>query len=189
MDLQNGTVRPMTHSDIPRILAIQFQCYASCYLESAEAFLHKIVMHQDGCHVLDVGGVVAGYIVFHPARSGWVAPINFLQDMPVPDPECVYVHDLAVDPSFRGNGVGRVLFGEVLAAARAQGLDLLALAAVQDAVAVQVRRGHRVRLIELVRDDVLCEGQRAFGAVTALGAALDGRGTGKDEGQHESQER
>jgi len=131
----------MARLDIPRIMAIQFQCYASCYLESAEAFLHKIVMHPDGCHVLEVGGIVAGYIVFHPARLGWVAPIDFLQDMPMPDPECVYVHDLAVNPAFRGKGIGRVLFGEAVAAACVCGLDRLTLAAVQDAEAFWERMG------------------------------------------------
>jgi len=136
----------MTRADIPRIMAIQFQCYSSCYLESAEAFLHKLVMHPDGCFVHDVAGIVAGYIVFHPARLGWVAPIDFLQDMPVPDPECVYVHDLAVDPVFRGKGVGRVLFGEAVTAARTRGLDRLALVAVPDAEAFWERMGlHKVR--------------------------------------------
>ena len=141
MDLQNGTVRPMTRADIPRIMAIQFQCYASCYLESAEAFLHKLVMHQDGCLVLDADGIVAGYIVFHPARLGWVAPIDFLQDMTLPDPDCMYIHDLAVDPAFRGKGIGGILFGEVVAAARACGLDRLSLVAVQDAEVFWERMG------------------------------------------------
>lgn len=143
-------------------MAIQFQCYASCYLESAEAFLHKLFMHPGGCFVHDVAGLVAGYIVFHPARLGWVAPIDFLYDMPVPDPECMYVHDLAVDPAFRGKGIGRILFDEVVAAARARGLDRLTLVAVQDAEAFWERMGfHKER-------DIVYGGRPATYMVMAL---------------------
>ncbi len=153
----------MTRADISRIMAIQFQCYASCYLESAEAFVHKLVMHPDGCFVHDAEGRVTGYIVFHPARSGWVAPIDFLQDMPMPDPECVYVHDLAVDPAFRGKGIGRILLTEAVAAARARGLDRLALVAVQDAEPFWERMGF------LKEKDIVYGGRPAAYMVRKLG--------------------
>lgn len=61
-----------------------------------------------------------------------------MHDVP---PDCLYLHDLAVLPQHRGNGISHMLLAAALELAKAQQLNQMALIAVQGSVSFWQSQG------------------------------------------------
>lgn len=127
--------RRMRFEDLSRVAAIQCSAYRHEYWEHPSTFLRKWVSHPKGCWVGKVQGRVMGYAFTHPwTTTAPPPPLNAPEAVMLPAlPNCLYIHDVAVDPATRGSGLSRLLFAEVTAHAAALALPTLALVAVGDA--------------------------------------------------------
>lgn len=125
------TLRPMIPDDLPAVLAIQQACYVAAMNESAATLLARLDAAPRHAWVASLGGKVGAYLVGYPSRLGSITEL----DTPfrvAEQPDCLYLHDLAVAPDFSGLGAGRCLVQHALAAARTEGLGAAALVSVQN---------------------------------------------------------
>ncbi|BDU73738.1 GNAT family N-acetyltransferase [Mesoterricola silvestris] len=135
-------VRRLSPEDLPAILEVQRACYPEALREAEAVFAAKLRAFPGGCRGLHRGDLVGAYVFFQPWRRGRVLPLGDAAPPPA-DPDCLYVHDLAVIPAWRGTGAAGDLLAAVLGLAADLGLGTLALTAVQGAEPFWERQGFR----------------------------------------------
>ena len=115
-------------SDLPAIGAIAARIHPDLP-EGPEVFAEKMRLYPDGCRVLAAENETVGYGLSHPWMQLQIPPLDgFLEKLP-DDADCLYVHDVAVLPDFRG-GVTRAYVGAIEGLARSSGIATLALVSV-----------------------------------------------------------
>jgi GNAT superfamily N-acetyltransferase len=120
--------RPAHESDIESISAIAAQIHPDLS-ERPEVLSEKMRLYPDGCSVLVAGHAISGYGLTHPWMQHQIPPLDgFLKRLPNAA-DCLYVHDVAVLPDFRG-GVARSYVAEIEQLARSSGIAMLALVSV-----------------------------------------------------------
>ncbi|TYL82876.1 GNAT family N-acetyltransferase [Bradyrhizobium cytisi] len=97
--------------------------------ERPEVFAEKMRLYPDGCCVLAAGNQIAGYGLAHPWIQQQIPPLDGFLDRLPDAADCLYVHDVAVPPDFRG-GVARAYLAEIEELARSSGITTLALVSV-----------------------------------------------------------
>jgi ribosomal protein S18 acetylase RimI-like enzyme len=122
----------MTEQDLDAVLAVQAACYPPSMREAADVVLARLRAAPATTLVLPDAAGICAYVFGYPSRLGRITPLN-AGFAPAPDPDTLYVHDLAVRPRAHGRGLGRRLARRLLGAGRAQGLRHGALVAVLDA--------------------------------------------------------
>lgn len=123
------TWRPMAAGDLRAVETIG-EAVHSAYPEDPEVFAERLALFPLGCHVLQGGSWVAGYVISHPWRRHAVPALNArLGALPQPA-GCYYIHDLAVLPQARGRGVARRVVRALSVMGFSLGLPELALVAV-----------------------------------------------------------
>ena len=119
---------PAHITDLPAIGAIAARIHPDLP-ERPEVFAEKMRLYPDGCRLLIADEEIAGYGLAHPWKQHRIPPLNgFLQQLP-DDADCLYVHDVAVLPDFRG-GVARDYIAAIEKLARASHITTLALVSV-----------------------------------------------------------
>ena len=97
--------------------------------ERPEVFAEKLRLYPDGCCALAAGHEIAGYGLAHPWMQRQIPPLDgFLGRLP-DAADCLYLHDVAVLPDFRG-GVARAYVAVIERLARSSGIATLALVSV-----------------------------------------------------------
>ena len=120
--------RPAHASDLPAISAISARIHPDLP-ESPGVFAEKMRLYPDGCRVLAAENEAVGYGLSHPWMQYQIPPLDgFLEKLP-DDADCLYVHDVAVLPDFRG-GVTRAYVAAIEGLARSSGIATLALVSV-----------------------------------------------------------
>lgn len=120
--------RPAHASDLPAISAIAARAHPDLP-ESLEVFAEKMRLYPNGCRVLIAEDGLAGYGLSHPWMQRRIPPLNGLLARLPDEADCLYVHDVAVLPEFRG-GVLRTYIAEIEQLARGSGIATLALVSV-----------------------------------------------------------
>ena len=120
--------RPARASDLAAIAAIAARVHPDLP-ERPEVFAEKMRLCPDGCRVLVADDAIAGYGLAHPWKQHRIPPLDGLLERLPEDADCLYVHDIAVLPEFRG-GVARDYVAMIEALARASNIRTLALVAV-----------------------------------------------------------
>ncbi|GMO14077.1 MULTISPECIES: GNAT family N-acetyltransferase [unclassified Bradyrhizobium] len=133
--------RPAHASDLPAISAIAAQIHPALP-ESPEVLAEKMRLYPDGCRVLVAGDEIAGYGLAHPWKRHRIPPLDGLLERLPDGADCLYVHDVAVLPDFRG-GVVRPYVADVEQLARASGIATLALVSVYATQPLWQRLGFR----------------------------------------------
>jgi predicted N-acetyltransferase YhbS len=105
-------------------------CYGPEFHESAEMVRQKLALFPQGCFACVEKTVFYGYILSLPWLSGEVVPLNAAIRLP-PQPDCLYIHDLAVRAEARGRQIGRRLVEKVLHKGKELGFHACTLVAVQ----------------------------------------------------------
>lgn len=123
----------MRDDDLDAVLAVQAQCYPAPMQEAAAVVQARLraarpttLVACDGAH-----GAVCAYVFAYPSRLGRVTALD-APFAPQPQPDTLYIHDLAVAPRAHGAGLGRRLVRRLFALARDAGLAHAALVSVQD---------------------------------------------------------
>lgn len=133
--------RPAHASDLAAISAIAARIHPDIP-ESPAVFAEKMRLYPDGCRVLVADDEIAGYGFSHRWKQHRIPPLDgFLARLP-DDADCLYVHDVAVLPDFRG-GVLRVYIADIEQLARASGIATLALVSVYATRPLWERLGFR----------------------------------------------
>jgi GNAT superfamily N-acetyltransferase len=126
--MSNPHWRPARVSDLPAISAIATRIHPDLP-ERPDVLAEKMRLYPEGCRVLIAADEIVGYGLAHPWMQHRIPPLDdFLARLP-DDADCLYVHDVAVLPDFRG-GASRAYVAEIEELARASGIATLALVSV-----------------------------------------------------------
>ena len=128
---QTFTIRPMHPEDLPEVVRIQALCYSQIVPESPESLTDKQRLSPDTCLVACTGAGLLAYLLTLPWCAASPPLLDARLDALPAQPDCLYMHDLAVDPTARGSGAGRLLVEQVLMQAQQQGLQQVCLIAIQ----------------------------------------------------------
>jgi ribosomal protein S18 acetylase RimI-like enzyme len=139
---QSGiAVRVMRTQDLPAVLAIQATCYTQIEPESRLAFESKLAASPDSCFIAELGGCVVGYLMALPWELSGPPALHLETCRLPPVPDCLYLHDLAVEPAARAAGTGKALVDAFFAHLRSTELGRASLVAIQDSIAYWQRHG------------------------------------------------
>lgn len=129
--------------------------------ERAEVLSEKLRLYPDGCCVLAAANEIAGYGLAHPWMQQQIPPLDGFLDR-LPDAAgCLYVHDVAVLPDFRG-GMARAYVAAIEELARLSGITMLALVSVYGTRPLWERLGFQgVAPDAALRDKLSCYGASA----------------------------
>ncbi|MBH5368123.1 GNAT family N-acetyltransferase [Bradyrhizobium glycinis] len=133
--------RPARTSDLAAISAIAARIHPALP-ERAEVLAEKMRFCPEGCGVLDTPQDIVGYGLAHPWMQRQIPPLDtFLHELP-DRADCLYVHDVAVLPDFRG-GVTRAYMAWLADMVSASGIATLALVSVYTTRPLWERLGFR----------------------------------------------
>lgn len=137
-------VRPLAVTDLPGLLAVQLACYGAGFVESGEVFAARLASPANCSLVLERAGVVCAYLAAYRSVMGKVTPLHGGFEA-VPQPDTLYLHDMAVLPGCAGQGLARALLQPMWEGARGQGLGHTALVSVQGSQTYWERQGYAVQ--------------------------------------------
>ena len=126
------TIRNLRPDDLSTALRIQSENYPAFLVENEVAFASRLHIDASYCLAAELNDVVVGYLLAH----GWAAqsppPIGIQPPRTVLT-EVLFIHDLSISVDGRGLGLGRKLVSRACELARADGLKVVELIAVQGA--------------------------------------------------------
>lgn len=123
-------IRPLALPDLPGLLEVQRACYGDGYVESAEVFAQRIACPAQCSLVLEAQGRVLAYLAAYDSVQGKVTRLHGDFELQ-PQPDTLYLHDLAVLPELGGQGVAARLLHTLWQGAQSRGLQRAALVSVQ----------------------------------------------------------
>lgn len=136
--------------------------------ESNDVFAEKLRLFPQGCFVLVEGGVVLGYAFVHPWRLNDVPNLNELLRRIPSQPDCLFIHDVAVLEAARGRGASKALLDLVASLARTQKIAHLTLVSVYNSRMHWERLGFEVANSKLVSTKLNSYAETASYMVRAL---------------------
>ncbi len=140
------TLRAMKSEDLDDICQLQTYTYAAHFYESRDSFAAKLQFFPRGCHIVESGGIIAGYMFSHPWKIDLPTPLDMRElDKNIPA-DCYYIHDVSVLPSFQGQGLASRFISTAAEIARECRLNTLALVSVQGSENFWNMRGFHARL-------------------------------------------
>ncbi|QDZ30688.1 GNAT family N-acetyltransferase [Noviherbaspirillum sp. UKPF54] len=121
----------MSGQDVAAVLRIQSACYAPSMVEAEETIRQRLREFPGTAWVAQDEQGICGYLVAYPSRVGNITPLGATFGK-TDAADTLYLHDLAVAPRAKGQGVAKALAGCALEQARLRGLRFSALVSVQD---------------------------------------------------------
>ena len=95
--------QPMAQADLSHIHILSKQIHPA-YPERPEIARERRALAPQWCRVLAAGAELHGYLLAHPWRRGAPPALDSLIGALPDDPDCLYIHDLAIAPQRRGKG-------------------------------------------------------------------------------------
>jgi ribosomal protein S18 acetylase RimI-like enzyme len=130
-------------ADIPAVLEVQAACYTQIVPESLESFVAKLMAAPASCFVAVSERRIVGYLVALPWDFANPPILNQMSCRLPEQPDCLYLHDLAVAPAMRAAGAGSTLVNAFFEQLRQSGLPRASLIAIQDSAPYWRRQGFR----------------------------------------------
>lgn len=125
--------RPMAPRDIDGVVLVAASAFPD-HFESRACFEERLALFPQGCFVAASEEEIAGYLIAYPQELGTIPPLDsLLHGLPAAR-EALYLHDLALHPAVRGQGLTRPLLDRLVAVARDVGARWLHLVAVNGSV-------------------------------------------------------
>ena len=121
--------RPMQSRDLAAVAVLANAIHLS-YPEDPAVIEDRLTVYPEGCHVLDDDGLPRGYLLCHPWRRHQIPALNSTLGSLPDRPDCLYLHDLALDESVRGQGHALTAVEIALDQARSRRLPAVLLVAV-----------------------------------------------------------
>ncbi|HPM03912.1 MAG TPA: GNAT family N-acetyltransferase [Candidatus Cloacimonadota bacterium] len=104
---------PIKSHDLPEIMQIQKECYSEELLESMESFEHKLKLSPDTCYLIKHNNETAGYYFSLPCMKSHLPSFNDNHFQIPAQPDCLYLHDLAIKKAYRKQGIPTLVFQHV----------------------------------------------------------------------------
>jgi GNAT superfamily N-acetyltransferase len=126
------------------VCAIQKNAYPKVLHEAPESFAAKIEAAPETCWGVFMERGLGAYLIALPLMGTSTVGLGdtvFPNVVAADQADCLYLHDLAVDPSLRGKGCGEALTEHALQKAASHGMERLELVAVQGAQSFWVKFG------------------------------------------------
>ena len=152
--------RPLETGDLATVEAIAAEVHPG-FFERPEIFAERIALYPAGARLLEINGAAAGYVFSHPYSLGALPALDTLLGALPPEPDCFYLHDLALLPAARGRGAGAAVTADLAVHASAQGFAAMALVAVNHSQPFWQRLGFAPLETEMLRDKLLSYGPEA----------------------------
>lgn len=113
--------------------AVQQRSFIPELIEPINLFAEMLAIYDKAAYVaINESGQVVAYVIAHPSNEGR-DDYEFGGHAVRGDEDCLYIHDLCVDPAARGRGLANSLFERMVVHARAQGYKNIIGIAVQGA--------------------------------------------------------
>ena len=125
-------LRVMRESDLDAVLAIQSACYPAALNEDAATIRQRFHASPDTAWIASIADEVAACLFGYQSRLGSITPLGGVFS-PADVPDCLYLHDLAVTPTWRSCGIADRLLATAHAFASHQSLSFIALVALENA--------------------------------------------------------
>lgn len=125
-------VRLMSEADLSDVLQIQDICYPAQLRESRASLQAKRRASPTSCFVASLKGDSVGYLFSVPCEFVNPPVWNAETCQRPAQPDCLYLHDLAVRPDARKSGAGSALVDAFVAQLRESSLARASLVSVQD---------------------------------------------------------
>ncbi len=137
--------RPMTATDLDAVNGIASVVHAA-YLEDPKVFAERLNLYAKGCFVAAnaENAVCGGYCIAHPWKRDQIPALNTMLGEIPKDADCLYIHDVAILPAARGEGLGARASDLLKRLARRTGFRHLALTSVHKSGPFWERQGYRV---------------------------------------------
>jgi GNAT superfamily N-acetyltransferase len=136
--------RTMTAHDLPAVERIAAEVHPDFY-EAPEVLAERHRLYREGCHLLEIAGRPAGYVLSHPWHEKTPPALNALLGGIPADADTYYLHDLALLPAARRVGAARQIVSALARHAVARGLATMSLIAVNGSVGFWETCGFSVR--------------------------------------------
>lgn len=161
----------MRPDDLACVAVIQSGAYAVDFLEDDATLRARLCGFPDTSWVAEGPSGVCAYLVAYRSVLDKVSPLGGQFESP-PNANCLYLHDLAIDPRAAGQKLGSRLVRQALLAAEKQGLAYSALVSVQNSQAFWQRLGYQPRVLAEPQQQLLLATYPGHGIymVQALGA-------------------
>jgi GNAT superfamily N-acetyltransferase len=131
----------MGRGDIPAIAALEALCHAPLPPEGEALFAERLALFPPGCLAADDADELVAYVVTHPwIRHAPPALGQRLGALPAA-PDCLHLHDIAIAPRARGQGLVASALAALIPVARAAGLGAITLVAVHGTAGLWARHG------------------------------------------------
>lgn len=137
-------LRPLRAVDLEAVLRLQSDCYGPDYIEPAEAFEAKLigtVPLQTCWGAFAEDGVLLAYAISLPVCADTMPALHAADYRRPMAPTLLYLHDVAVSPQGRGQGLVQALLTRIQHGATRLGLERIGLIAVQDSAPYWQRLG------------------------------------------------
>ena len=132
----------LSEADIAQVDVIARQIHPALP-EGREVFAEKARLFPQGCFKLMFEGSMAGYAIAHPWMLHSIPPLDeFLTALP-PEPDCIYIHDVAVLSAARGRSAAGLFIAKISDVARRMHIPHLACVSVYGTDVLWARFGFR----------------------------------------------
>ncbi|KAL4774446.1 acyl-CoA N-acyltransferase [Aspergillus nidulans var. acristatus] len=139
--------RNLTASDIDNLMHVANTIHPDLP-ERAAIFAERVALYPDGCLALVNGsGQLHGYAISHPIRHHQPPALDTLLGEIPTDASEYYIHDVAVLPGLRGQGLAAQGIGRLLEVAAAKGFSRTCLVSVYGTGAFWGRFGFRPEVV------------------------------------------
>lgn len=134
--------RSMTQNDIAAAKAVADEVHTD-NPEDEAVFADRLMLHPEGCRVMEADGTVSAYILSHPWQAFAPPPLNTVLGCLPETPDTYYIHDIALLPALRGTGAAVAVVEDLAKHAADLGLTSMSLVAVNGSVGFWRSRGFR----------------------------------------------
>lgn len=116
--------------DLKRVHEIQQATYPTIFHERIDVFNERLNIFSEGCFGAWDNERLLGYVFSHPWILNHEVPLHRVNlDLPK-HANCLYLHDMAIDPNYRGLRIGTQLWYSIQHKAKEMKLYSVALVAV-----------------------------------------------------------
>ena len=126
---EQSTWRHAQQTDLTAIHRIGVALHPSLP-ERPDVIAEKLHLFPPGCVVLCEASRIVGYVLSHPWRLNDIPPLDTLLHSLPTDPDCLFVHDVALLQEARGRGAVAGLLAHLTTIARERRLSHMALVSV-----------------------------------------------------------
>lgn len=123
-------ILPMTAAHLGAVAEVQARAFTEDLRETPEVFADRFARFGEHFRIALREGQMVGYMICFPWKLGDTPVNNEPFPAALPEPDCFYIHDIALLPEARGIGISRAMLDDAYQTALRLGYDAVSLVAV-----------------------------------------------------------